>query len=122
LQAGYENLESQRPMTVIIAASLFLLLGAVSVVYGLDDVFAQSIKGGWVGVVFSIIDFVVAWLILRMRRIGGALGFVWAFLAIFAEFVLPLIYKNFAESDGTDVVVLYSVAILVLLEAYPHLK
>jgi hypothetical protein len=122
MQDGYENLESQRTIAVIIAASLFLLLGAVSVVYGLDDVFAQSIKGGWVGVVFSIIDFVVAWLIFGLRKIGGTLGFVWAFLGILAEFVLPLIFKNFAQSDSTEVVILYSVTILVLLEAYPHLR
>jgi hypothetical protein len=106
----------------MIAASFFLLLGVVSFVYGLDDVFAQSIKGGWVGVVFSIIDFVVAWLVFRLRKIGGTLGFFWAFLGLLAEFVLPLIFRNFAESDSTEVVILYSVTILVLLEAYPHLK
>lgn len=95
--AGWNVKSSPRPIEVVVASGIFSLLGVISVVYGLDYVFVQAIRGGYVGVVFGIIDFVVAWLIFNQRKTGGSLGLLWAFVGILAEFILPLVFKGFAD-------------------------
>jgi hypothetical protein len=111
-----------RPIEIVVGGSVFLLLGVISIVYGLDYILVQGIKGGFVGIVFGIIDFVAAWWIFDMRKRGGILGLVWAFVAILSEFILPLVFARFTESDSVEEIIVNSLAILVLIQAWPRLR
>ena len=74
------------------------------------------------GVIFGVIEFVVAWWIFRMSKRGTSLGLFIAFTGILAEFLLPLIFKGFPESDSVEEIILYSLSIILLLKAWPYLR
>ncbi|MDG6994725.1 MAG: hypothetical protein JRN52_02285 [Nitrososphaerota archaeon] len=80
-----------RPIEIVVSTFIFLLQGIVGIVYGLDYILVQGIKGGTVGIIFGVVDLIAFWWIFSMRKWGGILGLLWAFIAIFSEFILPLV-------------------------------